>query len=209
MNGRTGRRLLTAVLAAMTAVLMLAATVAAHGDKGDRGDRDGKRHHHGKLLTANLSGAKEVPGPGDEDGKGKAAIKVKPSSGTLCFALKWRDIADPTAAHIHKAPKGEAGDVVVPLFEGEADRFGCVENLDEALLRDIKRNPREYYVNIHNAEFEDGAIRGQLKKSGFHRGWFKGKRSGDERGEVKGDRESSDDHDGKCRGKGHDHDDDK
>jgi hypothetical protein len=201
MTSRTGRRLLTVALAAITAALMLAASVGAHG-RDDDGDRHGKRHHHGKLLTANLSGAKEVPGPGDEDGKGKAAVKVKPSDGRLCFALRWRDIAEPTAAHIHKAPKGEAGDVVVPLFAGEADESGCIEGLDEALLRDIKRNPRDYYVNIHNAEFEAGAIRGQLKrgKRGWHRG---GKHAWDRRGE----RESG--HDGdRCRDKGHDHDDD-
>lgn len=208
MTSRTGRLLIVAIAAA-TALLMLAATVGAHGRDGDRGKRG-----NGKLLTANLSGAKEVPGPGDEDGKGKAAVKVKPSDGTLCFALRWRDIDDPTAAHVHKAPKGEAGDIVVTLFQGEADESGCIENLDEALLRDIKRNPREYYVNIHNAEFPDGAIRGQLKRGrrGWHRdgshAWDRGKRGDDdERGAVRGERESSGDRDGKCRNKGHDDDD--
>jgi CHRD domain len=193
MTSRTGRRLLTAAVAAIAAVLMITASVGAHDRDGDK--RDGKRHHHGKLLTANLSGSKEVPGPGDEDGKGKAAVKVKPSDGKLCFALRWRDIADPTAAHVHKAPKGEAGDVVVPLFEGTADDSGCVENLDEALLRDIKRHPRDYYVNIHNAEFPDGAIRGQLKRG--RRGWQRGgEHAWDRGGKKRGD-------DGEKRGKGH------
>jgi hypothetical protein len=200
MTSGTGRRLLTVALAAMAAVLMITASVGAHERDGDKRGKG----HKGKLLTANLSGAKEVPGPGDEDGKGKAAVKVKPSAGTLCFALRWRNIADPTAAHVHKAPKGEAGDIVVTLFQGTADESGCIENLDEALLRDIKRNPREYYVNIHNAEFPDGAIRGQLHrgKRGWHRdgshAWDRGGKKADDDGDRPGKRRGHGDDD-RCR----------
>jgi len=28
---------------------------------------------------------------------------------------------------------------------------------------DIIKNPANYYVNVHNAEFSNGALRGQLK----------------------------------------------
>jgi CHRD domain len=183
MRKTTLRRLALAALAALTGVLLAAATVSATED-GEK--KSGKRQ--GKLLKANLSGAQEVPGPGDEDGRGMALIKVKPKAGELCFALRWRDIADPTAAHIHKGEKGVAGDIVVDLFGGTVSKSRCFDVADTELLRDIKRNPRAYYVNIHNAEFPAGAIRGQLKRTGHHRGQRPG---GD-----KSDDDKSDDKDG-------------
>ena len=73
------------------------------------------------------------------------------------------------AAHIHEAPVGEPGDIVVPLFEGV---FGgtdavsdCVFGVNRDLIKDIRKHPAEYYVNVHSTPgFEAGAIRGQLSK---------------------------------------------
>ena len=160
MNFRS-MKLLTLAIVALAAVGM---TFTAVGGAKHR------RANHGKLLTANLKGSAEVPGPGDPDGRGKARVRVRPRAGTVCFRLRWRNIADPTAAHIHRGRKGEAGPVVVTLFSGEADSAGCVTGQDADLLREIKRHPPRFYVNVHNAEFPDGAIRGQLKRSGRHRG---------------------------------------
>jgi hypothetical protein len=70
------------------------------------------------------------------------------------------------AAHIHAAPAGEAGDVVIPLFTQpvNAATVGptCLTGLDKNLLKDIIRNPENYYVNVHNTPFPNGAVRGQL-----------------------------------------------
>lgn len=118
----------------------------------------------GRLLTAVLSGAEEVPGPDNPDGSGTAAISVKPSAERLCLELTASNIAPATAAHVHDAPAGVAGPVVVTLVPPTSgSSSGCV-TADRALLKDIKKNPSEYYINVHNTEFPAGAIRGQLSR---------------------------------------------
>ena len=119
------------------------------------------------TLRADLNGAKEVPGPGDADGRARARIVL--TRHTVCFVLQWRGITGPTAAHIHAGPKGVAGPVAVPLFESAGplpstlrSAAGCVRAAKD-VIRAIKRHPAAYYVNIHNADFPAGAIRGQLR----------------------------------------------
>lgn len=115
------------------------------------------------TLEANLNGAQEVPGPGDPNGRGDAKVIVK-SPRTVCYVLRAKNIAPAQAAHIHEAPRGVAGPIVVTL-EPPTDGFssGC-ERVSRALARDLKRNPSDYYVNVHNRPFPGGAIRGQLSR---------------------------------------------
>jgi hypothetical protein len=205
MSSGTLRRLALAGLAVLTAGLLLSSTVAAH--KADRHGKGGHHNHH--LLKANLDGAQEVPGPGDPDGRGKALVKVKPHKGKVCFELRWRKIGDPTMAHIHAGKKGVAGPIVVLFFEGTPVRKGCVEGLDQSLLRAIRDRPRDYYVNIHNAEFPAGAIRGQLKHTGKHRGHKRHDRGDDRKhddnGKHHGDDDRGDHRDDDDHGKQHEH----
>ena len=120
-------------------------------------------HHNLFSLGAPLSGGQEVPGPGDPDGFGFARITINLEAGELCFRLSVAHIDAPTAAHIHEAPPGVAGPVVVPLaapVDGLVN--GCV-SVDLDLAADIVNNPMNYYVNVHNAPFPAGALRGQLE----------------------------------------------
>jgi hypothetical protein len=122
-----------------------------------------------KVRQTRLLGSNEVPDPGDPDGSGRGKVRINDTKGTVCFRLSWEDISAPTAAHIHEGIKDEAGDIVVTLFEGALPETidgvnGCVEDLSPELLDDIQKNPRQYYLNVHNGEFPAGALRGQLKK---------------------------------------------
>ena len=127
-------------------------------------DDDDDNGEGGRRRTAQLSGAAEVPGPGDPDGSGTAAIRLRPEQGEVCFELTASNIGAATAAHIHEGAEGVAGPVVVPLDPAPSggSSSGCVSDVDTALIQNIVENPGQYYVNVHNEEFPDGAIRGQL-----------------------------------------------
>ncbi|HEX6270135.1 MAG TPA: PQQ-dependent sugar dehydrogenase [Anaerolineales bacterium] len=118
-----------------------------------------------RSLSTTLSGAAEVPGPGDPDGSGSAWIMLRPERREVCFQLTVSDIEPATGAHIHEGTADVAGPVVVPLDPPTGgSSSGCVSDVDRVLIRNIIRHPEEYYVNVHNAEFPDGAIRGQLSR---------------------------------------------
>lgn len=51
--------------------------------------------HAADVLVARMNGAQKVPGPGDEDGRGRAGVHVSARAHRLCFVIKVRDIALP------------------------------------------------------------------------------------------------------------------
>lgn len=120
--------------------------------------------HGGRPLTATLTGAAEVPSPGDADGSGSAKVMLNHGQGQICYELKVSNIGTATLAHIHTGASNAAGPVLVTLeapADGSSD--GCV-NVDKDKIKAIMDNPAGYYINVHNAEFPDGAVRGQLAK---------------------------------------------
>jgi CHRD domain-containing protein len=142
---------------AMVATLTFVSAAAAHHGNG---------HGGGRSLSATLTGAAEVPGPGDPDGSGTVVLWVKPSHNRVCFDIRVSAITLPaTAAHIHQAPVGVAGGIVVTLGTPDATgkASGCVSAAYD-LLKAIKKNPSEYYVNVHTTDFPNGALRGQLAR---------------------------------------------
>ena len=109
--------------------------------------------------------AEEAPGPGDPNGKGFATLDVY-DAGLVCYILKVQAIETPTAAHIQEAAAGVAGPVVVDLridlAERRGNRLTYCANAAEEIAADIRANPADYYVNVHNQTYPGGAIRGQL-----------------------------------------------
>jgi hypothetical protein len=116
----------------------------------------------GKPLFTTLSGAEEVP-PADLDGTGQAQLRVNSGQGRICYHLTVADLdGNVTAAHIHKAPAGVNGPIVVPLVPPTNGSSDACATVDRALAKDIRNNPDAYYVNVHTTVFQNGAVRGQL-----------------------------------------------
>jgi hypothetical protein len=134
------------------------------GDDSDDGDTSGDTEQEG-VIAVTLSGATEVPGPGDEDASGTATVYLRSSTNEVCVDLIVENITLPaTAAHIHQAPAGESGPPVVPLnAPNENGVSNTCATVDAALMQEMVNNPQNFYVNVHNADFPDGAARGQLQ----------------------------------------------
>ena len=121
----------------------------------------------GVPLGATLTGAAECSAPGDcgkgdLDGSGTAFFRLNPEREEICFDVRTTG-ADPFfASHIHVAPAGSPGPIVVTItgaFSGSAS--GCVHAAEELIVA-IIQNPENYYYNAHNTAFPGGALRGQL-----------------------------------------------
>jgi hypothetical protein len=146
----SARRPILAASLCVAGVLAIAANASAEADPTQF------------TYPAGMNGAKEVPGPGDPNGSGQAAIFVDITTGEICFELEVRNIAPAAAAHIHQAERGSPGPIVVTLTPPTTgSSSGCVVDLTQAQA--IADDPSAYYVNVHNADFPDGAIRGQLQ----------------------------------------------
>ena len=110
-------------------------------------------------LVADLAGSNETAG-GDADGDGHFHAQVDADKGSMCYSLRADDVADVTMAHIHSGAAGANGPPVATL------KLGLNQCMDvgKEVLKAIVAAPGDYYVNVHNAEFPAGAMRGQLEK---------------------------------------------
>jgi hypothetical protein len=120
------------------------------------------------TLTGNQEATATCAPPavcGDPDAVAQMILIINPASDSVCFLTRWTDIdGTVVAAHIHLAPVGVPGAVVVPLFSGSfgsTDKLrGCVSA--NGLAAAILANPSAYYVNIHSTVYPAGAVRTQL-----------------------------------------------
>jgi hypothetical protein len=115
-------------------------------------------------ATAKLTGDAEVPGPGDPKGSGTVQVTLDPSKGEVCYELSVANIQEATAAHIHEGALGKEGPVKVALAAPKTGSAKGCAKADAPVIMAILANPAGYYVNVHNAAFPKGAVRGQLSK---------------------------------------------
>jgi hypothetical protein len=116
----------------------------------------------GKRYTLSLDGQAEVPVPGDPDGSGTATLRINPGQKMVCYSISVEDIEPATGAHIHEAPMGSAGPVVVHLIAPTNGMSQGCADISRDLALELIRNPDDYYINIHNANYPGGALRAQL-----------------------------------------------
>jgi hypothetical protein len=130
----------------------------------------------GRPLTAELSADNEVQTPDPtllSDATGTANVELNQGLSRVCWRLTGSNLTSPmTAAHIHLGPAGTNGPVVIGFFgppgttppPASLPAEGCVENVSGALIKRIRQNPAQFYVNVHTVLFPNGEMRGQLSK---------------------------------------------
>jgi hypothetical protein len=153
------RRVIPCLVAACVAVALTASAAPA-------------KNRHGALcvLHAKLAAKNETTGS-TSVAKGHTDIKVR-ADGTIGFKTKILNKAHETfvAGHIHQAPVGVAGPIVVPLFVAPSPPTSARQIKQRGVATPnagttgaaLCANPSAYYVNYHTTAFPGGAIRGQL-----------------------------------------------
>ena len=113
-----------------------------------------------QSMKVTLAGSQEVP-PVTTSASGTGSIMVSPD-GAVSGSVTTTGV-DGTMAHIHEAPMGQNGPVIVP-FAKTADNVWSVPagaKLTDAQLQSLKSG--NLYINVHSAANKGGEIRGQLK----------------------------------------------
>lgn len=120
------------------------------------------------VLNTQLRAENETP-PTASEATGHAQIKLE-NDGSLEYQVSILNQAGEMlrAAHIHHAPAGVPGPIVVPLFTGPTTdtahlRLDGEVPVSAALAEDLCAHPEQYYVNFHTVQYPAGAIRGQLR----------------------------------------------
>lgn len=129
-------------------------------------------------LQTRLTGEQEVP-PVKTEAVGQLAIRISRDDSFIIFGLIVANIENVTAAHLHLAPRGENGPVVVWLYDNpdpqpsgihngvlasgvimEDDIVGLLDKDMDGLIQAIRDG--DIYVNVHTMQNPAGEIRGQL-----------------------------------------------
>jgi hypothetical protein len=140
--------------------------------------------HGGTPFMAVLVPQTEVTQAGGDPNpfaSGVAFVTLNSGQEEICFKMSFSGLSAPVSdAHIHAAPAGVSGSVVVPFAAPVAPLLPAVREgtvarcvpADRELIKAIRKNPENYYVNIHtrsnpstSADRPAGAIRGQLSRT--------------------------------------------
>lgn len=116
--------------------------------------------HHPRGHDVTLTGAQEVPA-NTSTASGSSTVRVAHDR-SVSGGVRYTGMVA-TVAHIHEAPVGANGPVIVPLVKTAEGMF--------ALPAGAMLTPPQYasyqagnlYLNVHSAAYPAGEIRAQLK----------------------------------------------
>ena len=165
----------------LAAVLALVLVAAAGGNRG-RGNDDGAKKQRTAAVTVydlRLEPKQEVPRiTGLRAGAaGNLTLDVTRdstgaiTSGEVVFYVNYDfpGSVTITGLHVHQAPKGTNGPIVVDSgvaaftdADGDGNVTAVVAGVSPAVLQAILAQPRGYYVNLHTSVNPDGALREQM-----------------------------------------------
>ena len=129
-------------------------------------------------FTAQLAGANEVPSV-PTNARGNAVLQLNDDGTELSYRVIVANIENVRFSHIHMAPEGVNGPIVVTLYPGPtiagrvngvlaegtitaADLEGPMAGLPLSALID-RMNNGGLYINVHTDQSPPGEIRGQIK----------------------------------------------
>jgi hypothetical protein len=143
MNALTqgGKR---AAMAALAGIMLLSAGCSTMGGGG----------------AIPLSAAQEVP-PNPSSATGHVKIRIGPDK-SVNGGLTFTGMAA-TAAHIHEAPAGANGPVIIPLTKTSDTSFAVPPGASLTDAQYASYLAGNLYLNVHSAAYPGGEIRAQLK----------------------------------------------
>ena len=123
----------------------------------------------GNTFVAQLSGDHEVP-PVSTSGHGNAHFKVSKDGSTVSYKVVVNKLTEPVAAaHVHFAPAGSNGPVVVALYPGDEVKtnknttiFSGSFPMSAHPSFQADADAGLLYVNVHTTAHPSGEVRGQL-----------------------------------------------
>jgi hypothetical protein len=122
-------------------------------------------------LVSKMNGKQVVPaGTGAPKGTGHGEFKVRVKKQAFCYDVSFRRTGGPVRGFVFRGKRGQdspnPGRPAVTLFNTleTSPEAGCVKGLTKKKLRRIKQHPRRFHVVLVNSRYENGAIRGQLKR---------------------------------------------
>ena len=136
-----------------------------------------------RNFRAHAKGQNQVPNPVDTQAQGQVILNFSKDGSQLHVKLNVANIENVIGAHLHKAPEGANGPIVLgfigtaaspfisnpitkngTLFEGDFSAADLETELAGKALEDLKAEilAGNIYVNVHTVQNRPGEIRGQL-----------------------------------------------